>query len=33
MKKFDIYQYKAVLLLVCCAVLIGAGACSTFKVY
>ncbi len=28
MKKFDIYQYKAVLLFVCCAVLIGAGACS-----
>ncbi len=28
MKKFDIYQYKATLLFVCCVVLIGAGACS-----
>ncbi len=29
MKKFDIYQYKAIFLLVCCAVLIATGACST----
>ncbi len=32
MKKFDIYQYKAVLLFVCCAVLIGAGACSVTQI-
>ncbi len=31
MKKFDIYQYKAIFLLLCCAVLIATGACSLFE--
>ncbi len=31
MKKFDIYQYKATLLFLCCTVLIGTGACSVIK--
>ncbi len=32
MKKFDIYQYKAIVLLACCVVLVGTGACTVAAV-